>query len=64
MQADFDTYGEDYTITYLEEITKYEDRIREYEWMQEYDSYIRGTGYNYNDHYKHDKSKPNKVTYR
>ena len=64
MQSDFNTYGEDYTITYLEEITKHEDSIHEYEWMRKFKSYIRGAGYNYNDHYKQDKTKPNKVTYR
>lgn len=50
MQDDFDKYGEDYTFTILEEITEYKDKYKEYEWMQKYQSHIRGTGYNYKDH--------------
>lgn len=64
MQDDFDAYGEDYTISFLEVIEKYEDRNHEYDWMRKRNSFIRGMGYNYNDHFKQDKSKPNKVTYR
>lgn len=49
MQADFDTYGEDYTVEYLEVITAYKDGMHEYEWMKKYNSHIRGIGYNYKD---------------
>jgi hypothetical protein len=49
MQSDFDKYGEDYTISVLEEITDFEKRHREYDLMEEHKSYIRGEGYNYKD---------------
>lgn len=49
MQTDFDRYGEDYTFTILEDITKFEDRVKEYDWMEKYQSHIRGIGYNYKD---------------
>lgn len=49
MQADFDEYGEDYTLDLLEVITKFEDRSHEYDWMRKYNSHIRGIGYNYKD---------------
>jgi hypothetical protein len=49
MQADFDQYGEDYTITILEHDVKFEDKDKEYEWMVKYQSHIRGIGYNYKD---------------
>ena len=49
MQADFDTYGEDYTVEYLEVITTYKDGMHEYDWMEKYNSHIRGSGYNYKD---------------
>lgn len=49
MQADYDLYGDDYTITYLEVITDFADRSHEYDWMRKLNSHIRGEGYNYND---------------
>ncbi len=49
MQADFDKYGEDYTFTIVDVIDRYEDRVKEYEWMKKYQSHIRGIGYNYKD---------------
>lgn len=49
MQADYDKYGEDYTLSILEEIFEYKDRKKEYEWMGKYQSNIRGIGYNYKD---------------
>ena len=49
MQEDFDRYGEDYTFTILEDIFEHEDRLKEYEWMEKYQSHIRGIGYNYKD---------------
>lgn len=49
MQSDFDKYGEDYTITILEEVFNYQDRLKEYDWMVKYNSHIRGKGYNYKD---------------
>ena len=49
MQTDFDNYGNDYTICVLEEITSYSKRSREYELMDEHESYVRGKGYNYKD---------------
>lgn len=49
MQADFDKYGEKYTITILDEISKPEDWFKEYEWMSKKWSALRGFGYNYKD---------------
>ena len=49
MQDDFIKYGEDYSFYIIDEITRFEDRRREYEWMLKYESYIRGKGYNYKD---------------
>ena len=49
MQADFDKYGENYTITILDEISKPEDWVKEYECMTKNWSAIRGFGYNYKD---------------
>ena len=50
MQEDFDLYGEDFSLYVLEEITSYDDRLKEYEWMRKYDTMQRGIGYNYKDH--------------
>lgn len=49
MQHDFDDYGDDFTISILEEITEFSQNKREYELMEEHESYIRGKGYNYRD---------------
>ena len=49
MQKDFDEYGEDFSFSIIDEITKYDERNREYEWMQKHQSNIRGIGYNYKD---------------
>ena len=64
MQADFDKYGEDYTISFLEVIKKYDDRFHEYEWMKQFNSHIRGFGYNYKDRYLQERKKDPKVEYR
>lgn len=50
MQSDFDQYGENFTFTILEDVFAYEDKRKEYEWMEKYQSHIRGIGYNYKDH--------------
>ena len=49
MQADFDRYGEDFSLTVLDHIATESDRDKEYDWMKKNQSYIRGIGYNYND---------------
>ena len=51
MQADYDEFGDDYTITILDLITdsSYWGRNREFELMYEHESYIREKGYNYKD---------------
>jgi hypothetical protein len=49
MQKDFNEYGEDYSLFILDEITRYSDRAKEYEWMRKYKTHIRGVGYNYQD---------------
>lgn len=52
MQADYEAYGEDYTFTILDEIYSFDDREREYEWMEKLKSNVRGLGYNYKDKHK------------
>lgn len=49
MQADFDKYGEKFTIMILDEISNNEELNKEYEYMLKYGSAVRGKGYNYND---------------
>ena len=63
MQADFDEYGENYTVTILDEVYDYDDRLKEYEWMKKYHSNVRGLGYNYKDRYFNRKPK-HFVTYK
>ena len=52
MQQDFDEYGEDFSLFIIDEISTYEDRKKEYEWMRKYKTDIRGIGYNYKDQAK------------
>jgi hypothetical protein len=52
MQADFDTYGDDYSCFILDTIPDIHEKDREYEWMEHYGSHIRGKGYNYKDRCK------------
>ncbi len=49
LQADFDRFGEDFTFAVVDEISIHSDKFKEYEWMEKYQSYIRGKGYNYKD---------------
>lgn len=51
MQKDFDDYGEDYTIEILDEINSSESFRKEYDYMDNYKSRIRGLGYNYKDNH-------------
>ena len=55
MQEDFDKYGDDFTVTILDTIQEYEEKDKEYLWMIEHRSNVRGIGYNYKDHYKFEK---------
>lgn len=50
MQKDFDEYGENFTFTVLDEIKTLDESEKEYQWMREFKSYVRGVGYNYKDH--------------
>ena len=52
MQKDFDEHGEDFSLFILDEINTHDERIKEYECMNKYQSNIRGKGYNYKDHAK------------
>lgn len=49
MQSDFNKYGENYSLFILEEVKEPEEADKEYEYMKEYQSYVRGIGYNYKD---------------
>lgn len=50
MQKDFDEYGDNYSFSILDVIRNFEDRNKEYEWMQRFNTFVRGVGYNYKDH--------------
>ena len=64
MQKDFEAFGDDYTITVLEENIDYANRHKEYEWMEKYQSYVREKGYNYKDYLNAPRRYPLKfVTY-
>lgn len=52
MQRDYNEYGEDYSLFILEEIKKWEERVKEYEWMRKYNSTDKEFGYNYKDREK------------
>ena len=49
MQKDFDEYGEDFTLTVLDTINDSSEDCKEYKWMDKYQSFVQGTGYNYQD---------------
>ena len=49
LQADYDKFGENFTITVEDEIEFYSEKDKEYEWMEKYQSHIREHGYNYKD---------------
>ena len=49
MQDDFNKFGSDYSFFILETITEYKERRKEYEWMLQLQSHIRGKGYNYKE---------------
>ena len=51
MQEDFNKYGEDFSLFELGVIETPKDKFKEFYYMNEYQSYIRGIGYNYNDPY-------------
>lgn len=51
MQRDFNRYGEDYTIEILDEIKITESFRKEYDYMDLYNSRVRGIGYNYLDNH-------------
>lgn len=61
MQKDYDEHGEDYTITILDLIERYEDKDIEYVWMKKYLSYLREFGYNYQD--RHNFAKYPRIDY-
>lgn len=49
MQEDFVQYGEDFSLFILDKINGFDEKHKEYDWMEKYQSFIRGTGYNYKD---------------
>ena len=50
MQEDFNKYGSNFTFTIIDEISNPSEAKKEYQWMKEFKSYIRGVGYNYKDY--------------
>ena len=59
MQRDYDEYGKDYTFTILDRINDSSEDEKEYEWMDKYQSFVRGIGYNYKDHHRSQRAKNN-----
>lgn len=53
MQADYNTYGGDYTFFKLAEITRFQDRGQEYAWMEILQTRDPAKGYNYKECSKH-----------
>lgn len=49
MQKDYNEHGEDFTLTILDTINDESESEKEYEWMDKYQSFTRGIGYNYKD---------------
>ena len=49
MIEDFARYGENFSLFILDEIKDMGERHKEYDWMEKYQSHIRGLGYNYKD---------------
>ncbi len=49
MQDDFDVFGENYTFDIIGEIFNIDEKDKEYEFMEKFNSRIRGVGYNYLD---------------
>ena len=49
MQADFNSYGEDYSLFILEDNMVHAERQKEYEWMRRYKTFDRRFGYNYRE---------------
>ena len=49
MQKDFNEYGFNFTFTLIDEISDQSEVSKEYQWMRNFRSYIRGVGYNYKD---------------
>lgn len=49
MQKDFDEYGEDYTVKVIDVINSFNESCKEREWMEKFQSWVRGIGYNYKD---------------
>lgn len=64
MQKDFNDYGENYSLFVLEEINSFEERNKEYEWMEKLKTHIRSIGYNYKDHAKAMKDNKRKLPLR
>lgn len=60
MQKDYDEHGEDYTLTILDQIKDESEIEKEYEWMDKYQSFVRGVGYNYKDKHRTVQSKNSK----
>lgn len=49
MQKDFDDYGSNFTFTLIDTISDSSEALKEYQWMNNFRSHIRGVGYNYKD---------------
>ena len=49
MQKDFDKYGSNFTFTIIDDIQDESQASKEFQWMKQFKSFIRGVGYNYKD---------------
>lgn len=64
MQEDYNKHGEDYSFYILGEITSYDQKIREYEWMERLRTYDPACGYNGKDnHFAKRKGKDMNITF-
>lgn len=50
LQADFNKYGEHLAFTILDNIQNFDEREKEFQWMEKLRTYDRRYGYNYKDH--------------
>lgn len=58
MQADFNQYGNHFSMTIIDRCDTWDDQKREYMWMDILGTRERGRGYNYKDKSKPKKGKP------
>ena len=61
MQDDFNKFGNHFTVSIIGEINNADENVKEFEAMDEFQSCVRGIGYNYKD--PHAKKEPFREKY-